>query len=44
MDYFLAFIGLLWLTFRIGKEDGKWGCFTVLIVIVLIGVIAALID
>lgn len=26
MDYFLAFIGLLWLTFRIGKEDGKWGC------------------
>lgn len=24
MDYFLAFIGLLWLTFRIGKEDGKW--------------------
>ena len=44
MDYFLAFIGLLWLAFRIGKEDGKWGCFTVLIVIILIGVIAALID
>lgn len=44
MDFFFAFIGLLWLTFRIGKEDGKWGCFTVLIVIVLIGVIVTLID
>lgn len=44
MDFFLAFIGLLWLTFRIGEKDGKWGCFTVLIVIVLIGAIAALID
>lgn len=39
MDFFFAFLGLIWLTYRLGKEDGKWGCFTFLMIIILIAVI-----
>lgn len=41
MEYFFAFLGVLWLAYRIGKEDGKWGCFTILVIIILIAVIDA---
>lgn len=44
MGYFFAFLGVLWLAYRLGKEDGKWGCFTFLIIIILIGVIGAAIK
>lgn len=39
MDFFFAFLGLIWLTYRLGKEDGKWGHFTFLMIIILIAVI-----
>ncbi len=44
MGYFFAFLGVLWLAYRLGKEDGKWGCFTFLIIIILIALIGTLLD
>ena len=31
MDFFLGFLGLLYLTYRLGKDDGNWGCFSLII-------------
>lgn len=44
MEYFFAFLGLLWLTYRFGKNDRKWGCFILLIIIILIGIIGTAIK
>lgn len=44
MDFFLVFLGVLWLAFRVGREDGKWGWFIFLFLVILIGFICALID
>ena len=42
MDFFFAFLGLLWLSYKIGKNDKNRGYFTVMIIIIIIGVIGAL--
>lgn len=39
MEYVLGIIALFYLSYQFGKQDGKWGCFTILLVILLIGVI-----
>lgn len=44
MGYFFAVVSLFYITYRLGKEDGKWGCFTVLVLIFLIGAIGALFN
>ena len=44
MDYFFAFCGGLWLAYQLGKKEGKWGCFTFLRIIILIGIIGAAIK
>lgn len=44
VEYFLTFLEVLWLAYRLGKEDGKWGCFTFLVIIILIGVIGTAIK
>jgi len=31
-----AIIGLFYLTYRYGKEEGKWGCFTSLCLVALL--------
>lgn len=30
--FFVLFLWALWITYRIGNEDGNWGCFIVLII------------
>ena len=37
----LTIICVLWIAWKLGKEDGKWGLLIVLGVLVLIGLIAA---
>ena len=31
--YVLALISLIWIAYKLGKEDGKWGLFAVLAVL-----------
>ena len=38
--YVLAVISLIWIAWKLGKEDGKWGLFIVLVIVFLIAVIA----
>ncbi len=38
MIYFFGVLGLIYLTFQIGKQDGKWGCFIALLV--MFGIVA----
>lgn len=37
-------LSLFYLAFRFGKEDGKWGCFTALVVLFLLGLLASFFD
>ena len=43
MDLFLnAIISIVYLSYRLGKEDGRWGCFTSIVVFVVIAYIVSL--
>ncbi len=44
MIYFFGFIGLIYLTYQLGKQDGKWGCFTALMVLLGIAFLITLFD
>lgn len=41
MIYLFGVLGLVYLTFQSGKQDGKWGCFTTLMVI--FGIVALIV-
>lgn len=44
MDVVFAVIALFYLALRLGREDGKWGLFTVLTLLFLAGLIGSLLD
>ncbi len=44
VDIIFIFFGALYLTFRLGQEDGKWGCFTVLVLFMLAAIIYTMFD
>ena len=40
--YGLALISLIWIAYKLGKEDGRWGLFAVLVSLFLIALVAVL--
>lgn len=38
----LTFLCLLWLAYQLGKNDGKWGCFIIIILFIVIAMISSL--
>ena len=42
--YVLALISLIWIAYKLGKEDGKWGLFAVLAVLFVIAFIMTLFN
>ena len=44
MEFVLAALSLFYITYRFGKEDGKWGCFSILVVILIVGMISVAIN
>lgn len=44
MDAFFAIVALFYLAIRLGKEDGKWGLFTFLIILLLAGMISSALN
>jgi hypothetical protein len=38
---FLALIALLWIAYKLGKEDGKWGLLIFIGIVFLIGLVMA---
>lgn len=40
--YILALISLIWIAYRLGKDDGRWGLLIVTAVIFLIGIVSCL--
>jgi len=41
---FLALIALVWIAYKLGKEDGKWGLLIVIGIVFLIGFLMALVK
>ncbi len=39
MMYVLALISLIWIAYKLGKEDGKWGLFIVIATLFLVAFI-----
>ena len=39
---FLALIALLWIAYKLGKEDGKWGLLIVIGIVFLVGFVVLL--
>ncbi len=39
---FLALIALLWIAYKLGKEDGKWGLLIVIGIVFLVGFVVSL--
>lgn len=37
--YILALVSLIWIAFKLGKEDGKWGLFIVITILFLTALI-----
>lgn len=44
MDVVFGVIALFYIAIRLGKEDGKWGLFTVLAILFIIGLIGSWFD
>ena len=44
MDVVFGVIALFYIAIRLGKEDGKWGLFTVLVILFAIGLIGSWLD
>ena len=44
MDVVFGVIALFYIAIRLGKEDGKWGLFTVLVILFIIGLIGSWLD
>jgi len=42
--YVLALISLIWIAYKLGKEDGKWGLFVVLAILFLIAFIIGIVK
>lgn len=42
--YVLALVSLVWIAFKLGKEDGKWGLFVVLTILFLIAFIIGIVK
>ena len=40
----MALICLLYLAIKLGKEDGRWGLFTGIMIVLLLGAIVSLFD
>ncbi len=40
--YFLALISLIWIAYRLGKDEGKWGLLIAIAAIFLIGIVATI--
>ena len=38
----LALIALLWIAYKLGKEDGKWGLLIVICIVFLVGFVVSL--
>ena len=38
----LALIALLWIAYKLGKEDGKWGLLIVIGIVFLVGFVVSL--
>ena len=41
---FLALIAIVWIAYKLGKEDGKWGLLIVIGIVFLIGFLMALVK
>ena len=39
---FLALIALLWIAYKLGKEDGKWSLLIVIGIVFLVGFVVSL--
>lgn len=39
-----TFLCLLWLAYQLGSKDGKWGCFTFLLLFVVFVLISSLVK
>ncbi len=44
MIYLFGFVGLIYLTYQAGKQDGKWGCFTALMLLLFVAFLVTLFD
>lgn len=44
MELILCLLWALVFFFQLGKNEGKWGCFTALVVLFLLGLIVSLFD
>ena len=42
--YVLALVSLVWIAFKLGKEDGKWGLLAVLAILFIVALIITLVK
>ena len=42
--YVLALVSLIWIAFKLGKEDGKWGLFAVLAILFIIALVITIVK